>query len=158
MIVARPAKIVDVDQVTRTALWGEPAVRGVCRWCGDLAPPSIWSETRVDADADVRGPWRSCRRAGHRLAINVSRVLRPEALRRAFTLENLRWLCYECHWRKTRLDRALARYIRDCSMDWRRALRTWRSDRRWPNEFLGPLGMVQTDRNRAAGVGIRRGA
>ena len=45
----------------------------------------------------------------HRLAINVARAVGPEALRRAFTLENLQWLCSSCHRRKTRLDRRLAR-------------------------------------------------
>ena len=37
----------------------------------------------------------------HRLAINVARTLGPQALRRAFTLENLQWLCSSCHRRNT---------------------------------------------------------
>ena len=57
----------------------------------------------------------------HRLAINVARAMGPEALRRAFTLENLHWLCSSCHRRKTRLDRRLARFLSDCSLDWRGA-------------------------------------
>ena len=46
----------------------------------------------------------------------------PQALRRAFTLENLHWLCSSCHRRKTRLDRRLARFLSACSLDWRGAL------------------------------------
>ena len=57
----------------------------------------------------------------HRLAINVARAMGPEALRRAFTLENLHWLCSSCHRRKTRLDRRLARFLAACSLDWRGA-------------------------------------
>ena len=87
----------------------------------------------------------------HRLAINVARALGPEALRRAFTQENLRWLCRECHRRKTRLDRCLARYLKACSMDWRSALKAWESNRAWAGEFLGPFGIVELDGKSAAG-------
>ena len=59
----------------------------------------------------------------HRLAINVARAMGPEALRRAFTLENLHWLCGSCHRRKTKLDRRLARFLSACSLDWRGARR-----------------------------------
>ena len=51
----------------------------------------------------------------HRLAINVARAMGPEALRRAFTLENLQFLCSSCHRRKTRMDRRLARFLSACS-------------------------------------------
>ena len=78
----------------------------------------------------------------HRLAINIARAMGPEALRRAFTLENLLWLCSPCHRRKTRLDRRLARFLSALSLDWRRALRTWRINRAWAGVFLAPLGMV----------------
>ena len=61
----------------------------------------------------------------------------PEALRRAFTQENLRWLCRECHRRKTRFDWRLAWSIRACSMDWRAAIRAWEINRVWAAEFLG---------------------
>ena len=47
----------------------------------------------------------------HRLAINVVRAMGPEVLRRAFTLENLHWLCRLCHRRKTGPDRRLARRL-----------------------------------------------
>lgn len=53
----------------------------------------------------------------HRLAINESRALGPAALRRSFTQENLRWLYRECHLRKTRFHRLLARYLRACGME-----------------------------------------
>ena len=78
----------------------------------------------------------------HRLAINVARAMGPEALRRAFTLKNLLWLCSPCHRRKTRMDRRLARFLSALSLDWRRALRTWRINRAWAGVFLAPLGMV----------------
>ena len=61
----------------------------------------------------------------HRLAINVVRALGPEAMRRAFTIENLGRLCQDCHRRRTRLDRSLARFLWACSLDWHRALRAW---------------------------------
>ena len=78
----------------------------------------------------------------HRLAINVARAMGPEALRRAFTLENLHWLCSSCHRRKTRLDRRLARFLSACSLDWRGARRAWRVNRAWAGVFLAPLGIV----------------
>ena len=43
----------------------------------------------------------------HRLSIEVARALGPAAMLRAFTLDNLRWLCRSCHRRKTRQDRRL---------------------------------------------------
>ena len=78
----------------------------------------------------------------HRLAIEVVRTMGPDALMRAFTLENLQWLCRECHRRKTRLDRRLARYLSGCSLDWRRARRVARRNQLWLNEFLKPLGVT----------------
>ena len=65
----------------------------------------------------------------------------PAALRRAFVQENLRWLCRECHLRKTRFDRLLARYLRVCGLDWRTALRALDVNRRWAGEFLLPFGL-----------------
>ena len=65
----------------------------------------------------------------------------PEALRRSFTQENLRWLCRECHLRKTRFDRLLARYLRVCGMDWKTALHVLAANRRWAGEFLRPFGL-----------------
>ena len=89
----------------------------------------------------------------HRLAINVARALGPEALRRAFVQENLRWLCRDCHLRKTRFDRLLAHYLRSCRMDWRAALRAWESNCRWAAVFLDPFG-IEFDRENAARPGF----
>ena len=147
--------------VTRTASWGEPSVRSVCRWCGEHASSIqlTWHGYCLDAYRVASGQkpgmqltmCEGC--AGpadeldHRLAINVARALGPQALRRAFTLENLQWLCSSCHRRKTRLDRRLARFLSACSMDWRGALRAWRLNRAWASAFLAPLGLSD------AGVG-----
>ena len=73
--------------------------------------------------------------------------------RRAFVQENLRWLCRDCHLRKTRFDRLLARYLRACRMDWRAALRAWESNRRWAAVFLDPFG-IEFDRKNAARPGF----
>ena len=50
----------------------------------------------------------------HRLAVAVARVLGSDAIRRAFTIENLRWLCHDCHRRKIAQDRRRGRYLRSC--------------------------------------------
>ena len=143
--------------VTRTASWGEPSVRGVCRWCTSTPPPYISHGTTTALQHTVSHPDRShsasrsrCARAAevpaaeldHRLAINVARAMGPEALRRAFTLENLDWLCSSCHRRKTRLDRMLTSFLSACSLDWRRARRAWRINRAWAGAFLSPLGII----------------
>ena len=62
----------------------------------------------------------------HRLAIEVARALGPEAMLRAFTPDNLRWLCRGCHKRKTRQDRLLAKFLSGCSLDWHSARRMLR--------------------------------
>ena len=143
--------------VNRTARWGEPPVRGVCRWCHeDTADIRLtWHEYCLDAYRVASGqkPERiqltMCETCGdaaeeldHRLAIEVARTMGPDALMRAFTLENLQWLCRECHRRKTRLDRRLARYLGGCSLDWRVARGVARRNRLWLNEFLKPLGVT----------------
>ena len=86
----------------------------------------------------------------HRLAINVVRALGPEALRRAFILENLGRLCRDCHRGKTRLDRTLARFLLASSLDWRRVLRVWRLNRRWVGRSLEPS--TRRYRERASGT------
>ena len=159
--------------VLRTARWSDPPVRGICRWCGDLTATIdlTWHLYCLDAYRVASGQKPShlqmtmCEGCGgaadeldHRLAINVARALGPEALRRAFTQENLRWLCRECHRRKTRLDWRLARYLRACSIDWRDALRAWESNRTWAAVFLGPFGVAEVDRRSAAGAGYRSAA
>ena len=139
--------------VRRVRSWGERPVAGVCRWCGEHASSIqlTWHGYCLDAYRvasgqkpgmqltmceDCAGP---ADELDHRLAINVARALGPQALRRAFTLENLQWLCQQCHRRKTRLDRCLARYLRVCSLDWRGALRAWRLNRAWAGTFLPSL-------------------
>ena len=141
--------------VLRTVAWNDPAVRGRCRWCGDRTATIdlTWHAYCIDAYRVASGqkPGQlqvtmceicdgSADELDHRLAINVARALGPEALRRAFVQENLRWLCRECHRRKTRLDLCLARYLRACSMDWRSAIGAWESNRTWAARFLAPFG------------------
>ena len=140
--------------VTRTVSWGEPPVRGVCRWCHEhtAAIHLTWHDYCLAAYRGASGQKPGgiqvtmCEGCGgpaaeldHRLAINVARAMGPEALRRAFTLENLHWLCSPCHRRKTRLDRRLARFLADCSLDWRRARRIWRINRARAGIFLPTL-------------------
>ena len=74
----------------------------------------------------------------HRLAIKVARALGPAAMLRAFTPENLRWLCRGCHKRKARQDRRLAKFLSACSLDWYGARRLLRQNRRWLQSFLLP--------------------
>ena len=94
----------------------------------------------------------------HRLAINVARAMGPEALRRAFTLENLQFLCSSCHRRKTRMDRRLARFLSACSIDWRRAQRVWRLNRACADTFLAPMGMADAGDSAAAHRDVRTAA
>ena len=116
--------------VRRTSHWGDTPARGVCRWCHAHAASIelTWHRYCLDAYLVASGQKPGiqvtmCEGCGgpaaeldHRLAINVARALGPEAMRRAFTIENLGWLCRECHRRKTRLDRRLARFLRACSV------------------------------------------
>ena len=57
---------------------------------------------------------------------------------RAFTLDNLRWLCRSCHRRKTRQDRRLAKFLTSCSLDWHGAQRMLGQYRRWALAFMMP--------------------
>ena len=159
--------------VLRTQRWGDtPPVRGICRWCGDPAATIdlTWHRYCIDAYRVASGqhPGELQRTmcevcAGpsaeldHRLAINVARAMGPAALRRAFVQENLRWLCRECHLRKTRFDRLLARYLRVCGLDWKTALRALDANRRWAGEFLLPFGLGPEVRNTAR-TGFRTAA
>ena len=127
--------------VRRVRSWGERPVAGVCRWCCEH--DSCLDACRVASGQkpgmqltmclDCAGP---ADELDHRLATNVARALGPQALRPAFTIENLQWLCQQCHRRKTRLDRCLARCLRVCSLDWRGVLRAWRLNRAWAGTFL----------------------
>ena len=158
--------------ILRTARWGDPPVRGVCRWCGDLTATIdlTWHLYCLDAYRVASGQKPSelqvtmCEGCGgaadeldHRLAINVARALGPATLRRAFTQENLRWLCRECHLRKTRFDRLLACYLRACRMDWHSALRAFAANREWAAAFLGPFG-IEPDVASADRTGFRSAA
>ena len=94
--------------VLRTQRWTDTRVRGVCRWCGDPAATIdlTWHRYCLDAYRVASGQHPAelqrtmCEvcagpsdELDHKLAINVARALGPEALRRAFVQENLRWLC-----------------------------------------------------------------
>ena len=141
--------------VARTAAWREPPVRGVCPWRGDPAATidPTWHLYCLDSYLVASGQkpqvqetmCESCGGAAdeldYSLTINVARALGPVALKRAFTQEDLHWICRECHLRKTRFDRLLALYLRACRMDWQDALRTWESNREWASVFLGPFGL-----------------
>ena len=88
--------------VTRTANWGDPPVRGICRWCHEHTATIhlTWHDycltayrvasgqkplgTQVTICEGCGGP---AAELDHRLAINVARAMGPEALRRAVTLE-----------------------------------------------------------------------
>ena len=145
-----------------SASWGERPVNGVCRWCHEhtAAIHLTWHDYCLAAYRVASGQKplgiqvTMCEGCGgpaaeldHRLAINVARAMGPEALRRAFTLENLQWLCSSCHRRKTRLDRRLARFLSACSLDWRGAQRAWRVNRAWAGAFLAPLRIVDAGRH-----------
>ena len=82
----------------------------------------------------------------HRLAITVARALGPAAMLRAFTIDNLRWLCFECHERKTTQDRQLARFAKGCSLDWHGAMRVLRQNRRWALAFTLPCSLEPAPR------------
>ena len=118
--------------VNRTARWGEPPGNGICRWCYE---PTAHIRTRwhlycLNAYRVASGQHPEeiqhtlCQMCGegadeidHRLAINVARALGPAAMLRAFTPDNLRWLCRRCHRHKTRQDRLLAKFITARSLD-----------------------------------------
>lgn len=136
--------------VRRVRTWGERPVNGLCRWCGEHTSSIrlTWHSYCLNAYYVASGQKPSMQitmcedcagpadELDHRLAISVARALGPQALRRAFTLENLQWLCRSCHQRKTREDLSLADFLRTCSLDWRGALRVWRLNRAWAEMFL----------------------
>ena len=158
--------------VTRTASWREKPVRGSCRWCGEhtstihltwhdycLAAYRVASGQKPGIQMTMcEGCAGPADELDHRLAINVARAMGPEALRRAFTLENLQWLCSSCHRRKTIADRRLARFIRDCGLDWRRSLRVLHANRAWAGAFLSLFGIVDAGEDGIALEGIRTAA
>ena len=65
---------------------------------------------------------------------------------RAFTLDNLRWLCRSCHRRKTRQDRRLANFLDACSLDWYSARQLLREHRMWALAFTLPCSLEPAPR------------
>ena len=139
--------------VNRTARWDEPPVAGICRWCYELtaSPKTRWHLYCLNAYRVASGQHPDemqrtlCEMCGdlpdemdHRLSIEVARALGPAAMLRAFTLDNLRWLCRSCHRRKTRQDRRLAKFVTACSLDWYGAQRLLRQNRKWALSFALP--------------------
>ena len=148
--------------VNCTASWGDPPVNGICRW-------------RYERTANIKTRWHLyclnvyrvasgqhpdeiqhtlCEICGnpsdemdHRLAIEVARALGPAAMLRAFTPDNLCWLCRDCHRRKTRHDRRLAKSLSACSLDWHGARRLLSQNRRWALSFLLPRSLEPAPRN-----------
>lgn len=113
------------------------AVRGTCVWCGQPADTKrkTWHPHCVAAFQAAKGytkfvstliPYwvgdekakcEMCDRPGeeidHRLALSIAHRLGRRAELRAYRIENLRWLCRECHAVKTAADRrVLARMNR----------------------------------------------
>ena len=154
--------------VNRTASWGEPPVNGICRWCYELtaSPKTRWHLYCLNAYRVASGQhpdeiqYTLCEICGdpsdemdHRLSIEVARALGPAAMLRAFTLDNLRWLCRSCHRRKTRQDWQLAKFLSACSLDWYSAKRLLSQNRRWALSFLMPCSLEPARLN---GVGAGR--
>ena len=142
--------------VNRTARWGAPPVNGICRWCYEPTAgiKLRWHLYCLNAYRVASGQHPDemqhtlCEICGgppdeidHRLAIRVARALGPAAMARAFTLDNLRWLCRSCHRRKTRQDRQLAKFLSACSLDWYGAQRIRRRYRLWLGSFLLPYSL-----------------
>ena len=151
--------------VNRTASWGEAPVNGICRWCYELttSPKTRWHLYCLNAYRVASGQHPDeiqhtlCEICGdpsdemdHRLTIEVARALGPAAMLRAFTLDNLRWLCRSCHRRKTRQDRRLAKFLAACSLDWYSAKRLLRQNHRWALSFLMPRSLEPSPRQRSA--------
>ena len=149
---------------------GEAPVNGVCRWCYELtaSPSTRWHLYCLNAYRVASGQYPDeiqhtlCEICGdpsdemdHRLAIEVARELGPAAMLRAFTLDNLRWLCRRCHRRKTRQDWQLAKFLSACSLDWYSAKRLLRQHRRWALSFLMPRSLEPA---RLDSVGTGRGS
>ena len=69
----------------------------------------------------------------------MARALGLAAMIKAFTPENLRWLCRDCHRRKTRQDRLLAKFLAACSLEWYGTRRLLRQNRSWALSFSAAL-------------------
>ena len=131
-------------------------MNGVCRWCYELTaspktrwhryclnlywvasgqPPSEIHHTLCEICGDVADE------LDHRLSIEVARGLGRAALLRAFVPGNLRWLCHDCHRRKTRQDRILAKFVRACGIDWQTAQMLRGEQREWLDAFPLPYSL-----------------
>jgi len=147
--------------INRTTRWGEPPIDGICRWCYEPTAgiKLRWHLYCLNAYRVASGQHPDemqhtlCEICGgppdeidHRLAIRVARALGPAAMVRAFTLDNLRWLCRSCHRHKTRQDRQLARFLSACSLDWYGAQRIRRRYRLWLRSFLLPYSLEPVSR------------
>ena len=152
--------------VNRTARWREPSVYGICRWCYEptASIKTRWHRYCLNAYRVASGQHPDeiqhtlCEICGdpsdeidHTLAIEVARALGPAAMLRAFTLDNLRWLCRGCHKRKTGQDRLLAKFLSACSLDWRGARRLLNQNRRWALLFLLPRSLEPAPRQTNSG-------
>ena len=148
--------------VNRTARWGEPPVNGICRWCYERTAhiKTRWHPYCLNAYRVASGQHPEemqhtlCEVCGgpsdemdHHLAINVARALGPAAMLRAFTPDNLRWLCRSCHRRKTQQDRKLAKFLAACSLDWYSAKHLLRKNRRWALAFTLPCSLEPQKRS-----------
>ena len=148
--------------VNRTASWGEPPVNGICRWCYERTASikTRWHRYCLNAYRVASGQHPDeiqhtlCEICGdpseemdHRLAIEVARALGPAAMLRAFTPENLRWLCRCCHRYKTRQDWRLAKFLSACSLDWHSSRRLLRRHHTWLQSFLLPCSLEPAPRN-----------
>ena len=147
--------------VNRTARWREPPVYGICRWCYEptASIKTRWHRYCLNAYRVASGQHPDeiqhtlCEICGdpsdeidHRLAIEVARALGLAAMLRAFTLDNLRWLCRDCHRRKTRQDRLLAKFLSACSLDWHGARRLLGQHYDWLQSFLLPCSLESAPR------------
>ena len=130
--------------VTRTASWGEPPVRGVCRWCHAPPPPytshGTTTASRPTASHQDRSPSASRSRCARATAVlprsstTGSRSTSPGRWDPRRSEGRSPWRtssgsAAHATGRKTRLDRRLARFLSACSLDWRGARRAWRVNR-----------------------------
>ena len=146
--------------MNHTARWDEPPQNGICRWCYERTAhiKTRWHPYCLNAYRIASGQHPEeiqhtlCEICGgpsdemdHRLAINVARALGPAAMLRAFTPDNLRWLCRSCcHRRKTRQDRRLAKFLAACSLDCYAARRLLKQNHRWVLSFMLPCSVEPT--------------
>ena len=155
--------------VNRIASWKEPPVAGICRWCYERTASirTRWHPYCLNAYRVASGQHPEeiqhtlCEMCGgpsdeidHRLAIEVARALGPAAMLRAFTPENLRFLCRSCHRRKTRQDRKLAKFMSACSLDWYAAKSLLMQNYRWALTFLLPCSLEPAPRSGTSAAGV----